>query len=506
MSSPILAQVQAAIRRQNLFRPGQQILVGVSGGADSIALLALLRELAPAWKLRLTAAHLHHGIRGAEADRDARFVRAFARRLGVGFIAGRKDVPRLARQRGISLEMAGREARYAFFAEAARRRHCAVVATAHTADDQAETILMKLARGTGAQGLAGIPFVTRRGALNIVRPLRDIGRSAILHFLRQRRLAWREDATNADRAYLRNRVRHEIIPFLENKLNPRLRQALGRLADILEKENEWLDALAANLLSECTKKPVALKTDATERVPPLAAIREIPRKMPGSIIDCRRLAAYPQAARRRVLRIWLAQNGLRPETLDFDAVARLDNLLTSRRGGALSLPGGYSVRQRRPASGPVTGRFAGLTLHLGGSLESDPGAFRVPLKIPGTTRLPGLGLRIRAVLAPGVHRERPRGIGHYPARASLSAAAWRRRRVVARSRLSGDRMTPLAMAGSKKVQDIFMDAKVPRDQRQQIPLFECGGRLIWIPGYRIARGWEIREPARPALQLLVERR
>ncbi|MBU4198599.1 MAG: tRNA lysidine(34) synthetase TilS [Verrucomicrobia bacterium] len=504
----IIDNVKAAIRRHDLFRPGQHILVGVSGGADSIALLAILRDLAPAWKLRLTAAHLNHLIRGKAAAEDARFVRAFARQLGVSFIEDHKDVPRLARKRGISLEMAGREARYTFFADAAKRRHCNAVATAHTTDDQAETILMKLARGAGAQGLTGIPYVTRRGNLNITRPLRDISRAAILQFLRRRRLTWREDATNADGAYLRNRVRHEVLPFLEAKLNPRIRQALGRMAEILDKENAWLDMLSRDILSECTgSKPTTQVLDKSlkklsatmKRVPPHTdiggprSVVAVPQRVLQYALDGRILASQPQAARRRVLRLWLVENGLAPESLDFDAVDRLDKLLMSRQiGRAVTLPKGRVVRKE----------CYSLCFDSEKKPVSDP--FCVPLTIPGETLLPNHELRILASLASGIQKPKPDGIGHYPARASLAVSAWHRRRIIVRSWNPGDRMAPLGLAGSKKVQDIFTDGKVPRDQRRQVPIFECGGEIIWIPGYRIARGWNVANENDKALQLTVE--
>ena len=465
----IITRVKTAIRRHDLIQPGLHILVGVSGGADSIALLALLRELAPAWKLRLTVAHLNHRLRGQAADADARFVRAFARRLNVGYIESRKDIQRLAHQRGISLEMAGREARYAFFAEAARRRKCDVVATAHTADDQAETILLKLARGTGAQGLAGIPYVTHWGTLKIVRPLRDINRAGILAFLRRRRLSWREDATNTDTTFLRNRIRHDVLPFLEAKLNPRVRQALGRMADIIEKENEWLDALAKDILFKCT------------------------RDMPAMTLNAQILAPHHTAARRRVLRQWLVSCGVAPTAVDFDVVDRLDSLLLNRRNRCIaSLPGGWIARKHDH----------NLCLENGKSTPAT--GFRVSVNIPGVTRIPKLGRRITVSLAPGVNREKPQGIGHYPARASLALSAWRRRRIQARSWQPGDRIRPLGMAGSKKVQDVFIDGKVPRGRRHCVPLFECGGEIIWIPGYRIAQDWEVSNEDDKVLQLIVE--
>ncbi|MFH1970352.1 MAG: tRNA lysidine(34) synthetase TilS [Verrucomicrobiota bacterium] len=462
-----LHSVIQTIRRHNLLARGQHILVGVSGGADSVALLAVLRRLAPAWKLRLTVAHLNHGIRGPAAAADAAFVADLARRWKLEFIGGRVNVPVQARRRGISLEMAGRKARYGFFAEAARAHHCDAVATAHTADDQAETILLNLARGAGAAGLAGIPYIGRHGALNVVRPLRDVGRKSVERFLARGRLAWREDATNANPAFLRNRVRHEVLPFLEERLNPGIRLALLRASNILTSENEWLEMLTDRLFAECRGVEAGL--------------------------DANRLAGFPVAARRRVLRRWLETGGFDMEMLSFDVIERLDNLVTDRRGGrAMTLPGGGLVRR----SGGV------LTL----SQRDNPSAqaFCVRLAVPGQTLLPKQGVRITTRIGPGIVKERPAPVGALPARASLSLRAWRKRRLLARSWKPGDRMRPLGMQGTKKLQDIFSDGKVPPTLRHRLPVIECQGEIVWIPGFRIAQGWQVRPDEPSALQLVMD--
>ena len=472
------------IRRHNLLARGQHILVGVSGGADSVALLAVLRRLAPAWKLRLTVAHLNHGIRGPAAAADAAFVAGLARRWKLKFVGGRVNVPVQARRRGISLEMAGRSARYGFFAKAARAHHCDAVATAHTADDQAETILLNLARGAGAAGLAGIPYMgrhalklseahtSRHGAFKVVRPLRDVGRASVERFLVSGRLAWREDATNADPAFLRNRVRHEVLPFLEKRLNPGIRLALLRASDILTSENEWLNVLAKEILGECCET------------------------LTGHALEANRLSGFPVAARRRVLRHWLEACGLDAETLSFDAIERLDNLvvrrLTDRGGRAVTLSGGWLARR----SGGI------LTLSQGDNPSTR--AFSVRLVVPGKTLLPEQGCRITARIGPGIMKERPASVGALPARASLALRAWRKRRLLARSWKPGDRMRPLGMQGTKKLQDIFSDGKVLPSLRHRLPVIECGGEIVWIPGYRIAQGWEVRPDEQEALQLAVE--
>ena len=219
---------------------GKRVLVAASGGADSTALALVLRELG----CGISLAHVHHGIRGKSADADARFVAALAKKLGAPLFRGTFDVPAEARKSGESLEMTARRVRRTFLLETVRREKIRYIATGHTADDQAETVLMRIARGTSITGLAGIAYSSKQGRVEIVRPLRDATRSQIVAFLKSRRQRWREDETNTEDFAMRNRVRHEILPLLEKRLNPSVRQALLRLADIAAAEDEVMSALA----------------------------------------------------------------------------------------------------------------------------------------------------------------------------------------------------------------------------------------------------------------------
>lgn len=473
-ATALLQQIIRCVRRYHLFRRGEHVLLCVSGGADSMALLTALHELAPKIGIRLSVCHLNHRLRGHDADEDERFVRRAAARLGIKCVVARPDVSRLARERGQSLEMAGREARYDFFARASRSLGCDCVATAHTADDQAETILLRLARGTSARGLRGIPRATSWKGVRITRPLRDLDRKSIVRFLERRGIGWREDASNRDTSLQRNLVRHEVIPFLESKLNPRLRQALLRLGDISEDENEWLEELSSRILAECSAS-----------APGEPRSREI---------ICEKINFHPAAARRRVLRQWLLSAGVRHQALDFETMERLDRLLTSRRASeSATLEGGWKVRRE---CGRIKADREDVE-HI------EPYSARV--RVPGRTILPSQGLKITATMGKGFVGEKPAAIGSFPARAWLSAAAWRRRKIVVRSWKPGDRMSPHGMSGSKKVQDIFVDMKVPSRLRHRIPLFECGGEIIWLTGYRIARGWEVAGQSARSLHLCVDR-
>ena len=263
-------QVTTAVRRalEGLGAPsrGRAVVVGLSGGADSVALTEALASLAPETGLRVVAAHLDHGLRpGSEAD--AEFCRGVAERLGVAFRAGRADVRgRAARERG-GLEEAARHERYAFLRRVGAEEGAVAVAVAHTRDDQAETLLMRLLRGSGSAGLAAMRPLTG----DLLRPLLGVSREQVIEHLRLRGLTWREDATNGDLSILRNRVRHELLPYLEARFNPNLRATLGRTAGVLHDEADVLGALGDELYRAASLRAVGRSALA------LPALRSAPR-------------------------------------------------------------------------------------------------------------------------------------------------------------------------------------------------------------------------------------
>ena len=470
------------------------MLVAASGGADSVALLHVLHGLAKRRRWRLTVAHLNHGLRAA-AGADAAFVADSARRLGLPCVVGRARVAAMARRRGISVEMAAREARYAFFARTAKRIGATTVAVAHTADDQAETVLLRLLRGAGAAGLAGIAWTSFHHGLRIVRPLLDASRGDVLAYLNTHALEWREDESNTDRVIPRNRVRHDLLPLLEREFNPRVRDALLRVSRLVGDDNAFLDGVASSLR------------------------RAFGKGLGPNELEVEQMQACTPALRRRVIRLWLREAGVAETALDFETIERV-SLFTQTGFGRVGRDGSPS-RPQTPQRGVPTSECTSraprsLGLADGWRIVRGKAAFRVErsakqpdrpvkvrLNIPGETIVAGLGLRIRAEVGPGVIRARGSKPGSLPASASLSAAAWRGRAVYVRTWRPGDRLRLFGLAGSKKVQDILVDAKVPRDARSQLPLIECGGELVWLPGYRIAREWAVPEGAAAALQLTI---
>ncbi len=439
-----------------------------------MALLLAMHALKRSLGFRISVAQLDHGLRGSEGRSDAAFVTALAKRLRVTCVTGRAHVRSLARRKHVSLEMAAREARYRFLARTAAAKQATAIVTAHTADDQAETVLLRLARGSGATGLGGIRWEGRVSDLGLgipssgialLRPLLDVPRADIEAFLEREGQTWREDASNASAAFLRNRVRHELLPLLEERLNPSVRRVLCRTAGILAEEDVWLDEMAAEALDGCQ--------DGQGR------------------LDRKVLGLLPPALGRRVVRRWLMVGGVPSCAIDFKSVERVRVLAEQKAGSrAVALQADFRVVRRY-------GRLsveAGLSAH-------EP--FRCGLNVPGETLLPEQGLRVVVARAPEIVREAGNAPGSLPAAASISSRVVGRRRLYLRSTQPGDRIQPYGMKGSRKLQDIFVDAKVPADQRGTIPVLECGDKIAWIPGYRIAHPFQVTDEK--ALQVTIER-
>ena len=444
--------VESAIAKQGLFDSGDRVLIGVSGGADSVALVYILHYLRDKIGISIKLAHLHHRIRGAEADADLRSVRDLAAKLNLTLVCDYCDIPALAAARGISIEMAAREARLNFFRQQTKALEIDKLALAHNADDQAETLLLRLSRGAGRSGLSGIAAMRNLPGLTIVRPMLNVTHMQAVGFLRAHNLSWREDSSNTSMEHLRNRVRHEVLPVLAEKLNPNIRGALCRSAEILGAEDDYMDSQAKAALTE------VLEPDS-------------------DVIDIRKLWQIPLALRRRILHSWLYGGGVPEHLASFDKVDAIDALARNAFGTQrICIGSGYlavcSYGRLRivKESSPATGKeFA--------------------VEVPGTTWIDKLGIEITTEWSRGIVRERDRRPGDLPAVATIAAEKVEGFELQVRTWRAGDRMTPYGLAGTKKLQDIFTDQKVPDYRRDRIPVFECRGEIVWIPGYRIAADW-----------------
>lgn len=414
-----------------MLRRGDRVLIAVSGGPDSLALLAALAELAPQYEVTLHAAHLNHQLRGDEALRDQHAAEAMARQHGVSCVVGHVElVP------GPNLEARARAARYAFLNQTAVARDCTKIATGHTLDDQAETVLMRLLRGSGWDGLRGIhPVLNDR----IIRPLICCGRAQVLAFLRARALSFTEDSSNLDRRFLRNRIRHEVLPALE-AINPSVRRALTLTASIASDESEVLEQSVRSVLATRASADGGL---------PITALDDV-----------------PLALRPRLVRAWLR-----------DQRGTLDGIAATHVLAIVSLAVGTrpNSRWRLPGGAEVVREYGTLFFRVAEhSVAAEPSY----VLVPGLSIRLASGWQLRADSAPIARRwDRPDDL--WSALADAEALV---HPLTVRTRRSGDRVRPLGLGGHRKLQDIFVDRKVPSRLRATCPVVEVAGRILWVPG------------------------
>jgi len=461
----ILERVRATIHeRQLLPLEGGTVIVGYSGGADSTALLHLMTRLQGEFNLRVHAAHLHHGMR-LEADDDVRVCEAVCAGLGVPLHVERVDVPALAQAQRVSLEEAGRNARYAFFDRLARELNAVAVALAHTRDDQIETILINLLRGTGPRGLCGMPY--KRD--HIIRPLLDATRAQTHQYCAAHGLPTVFDSTNLDPHQLRRRVRMELIPLLRD-LSPAFDRHLLRLADILENEEAWWDYEVRSLL-ECGSVASA---DAETLLQHSKVGREF-------------FTHLHPAMQRRVLREWLRA---RVGALRLPPYEILEGI---RRA---ALEGKRTSWQLSDTLRLTTDETA-LTLH---TKPPDPEPYEYPVQLETPILIPQAGawLEARLLNAP------PPSLEAMPDDAFLDADAVQGQLVVRNGR-RGDRFQPLGMPAPKKLSDIFIDRKIPRAERWWLPLLCDAAGILWVPGYTIAARARITPDTRRVLHITLRR-
>jgi len=454
----IEAKVRHFLDAEALWPDDGRLLVAVSGGPDSTALLLILCRLAGRKPHRLTAAYFDHRLRGEAASAlEAAAVERLAAACGVVLVRGDAEVRDLARTQRLSLEEAARRARYAFLAAAAGAAGCEAVAVGHTAADQAETVLMHVLRGAGLAGLGGMAprasWPTGETAVAVVRPLLTLTRAETEAYCRAAGFEPLEDESNRSPAFLRNRLRADLLPHLR-RFNPRADAALVRLADAARADLSYVEAAARQIERRRDETGVTISREALAACEPALRIHALR-------LALRDLLGDLQGIGERHLR----------------ALERL--LLSGRSGDRLDLPRGVGASLRRDV----------LTLRLGPPPRpASLPAGSVPLSVPGEATFGPLRLRAAAD-----------SLANAAAAVAVDAAA-----VVpgmeVRRRRPGDRLQPLGMAGTKKLQDLFIDAHVPREERAALPLFVNARGIIWVGGLRLA-DWAQPRPGRATLTL-----
>lgn len=417
------AEVCAWCEKEALFARGDRVLCAVSGGADSMAMLWSLYGLREALGITVSAAHFNHRLRGAESDRDEAFVRTFCQAHGIPLTVGSADVAQYAENHAMGIEEAARECRYAFL----QTCPCDKLATAHTADDNAETVLLHLLRGSGLRGLCGIP--PKRGKL--VRPLLSVMRGQIEAFLRQEGIAWVEDSTNAEEICMRNRLRHGIMPAL-NEMMPRLSERLTVQSHLLREEDAYLDALASSLLRE-------------EK----------------GVYSCAPLLAAPEVLQRRALR--LMTRSVLAQDVSFAHIVALQGILASPNPSAqCALPHGYIARRR----------YDGIELVRDTAVTFPETA----LQIPGEASIPALGMKITCERTENFKKS-----VNSPFRFAVKYDMITQSILWIRPRRIGDQMS-VDGVHRKSLKKLFIERRIPRAERERTAVLTDGERVLAVAG------------------------
>lgn len=466
---PLVRSVEKTMKTYRMLQPGDRVLVGLSGGPDSTALLRCLNHLAEKLSISLGAAHLNHGLRGDQADNDARHAAGQADGLGIRFVSETQSVEAFRQSCRMSPEEAAREVRYHFLERTAIAGGFNRIALGHHRDDDAELMLMRFLRGSGPRGLTGIPPQRpgSGGAVTIIRPFIRSPRTAILAFLQRSGVAAVEDESNADIHFLRNRIRHQLLPLLKEQYNPALAEGLSRMAHVMRDEEDWLEGVV------------------------MARMQAVTLADHGSllVLDRKGLAACHPALQRRVLRAAVRRCKGDLRRVGFAPLEAAREFAT--RGpawGTCDLPGGLVLRGQglRLAVQGLSrkhgnGRSASTAPVESGFEYRIPSPGHFPIREAGVTMAFSL---LEAPPAGGIYQT-----GQQTAFFDMDQLRFP---LTIRNFRPGDRLAPLGLNGTQKVKKIFSDRKIARGDRPRYPLLLCGDQILWVVGVRQSEKGKIR--------------
>ncbi len=475
----IIKKVFLTIEGYDLIRPGETVVCAVSGGPDSTAMLHILKELADvqqlAWKLHV--AHVNHGLRGAASDEDEAFVKDLAVRVGLPFHSDRVDVRAFQKKERMSMEEAARKLRHESLRKLAVEIGAQKIAMAHNMDDQAETILHRILRGTGLRGLRGISpnrLISKKHDLFAVRPMIEIERAEIEAYLKENGIPFRTDLTNLDTSITRNRIRHKLIPMLESEFNPRVKAALVKLGQTAGSFYLLLREIASDVYENTRMlskgDEVCLSVEEFSKLPPAIQTLIIDRAVKSL------LGRVPHLNFEHYLEI-IALCGERSERKSIS----LPKGLEARREG-------YVLKICRAVAAPAPIRFG-----------------RKKLAVPGRTVIPKLNIQIDTEVLEG----KVVGLKDYIRSKDYTEEIVDLEKLqgtlTVRLRHKGDQFVPLGSRHAIKLKKFFIDNKVPREVRDRTPIVTDGARIVWVVGYRIGDGVKITESTRRALRMKVQR-
>lgn len=467
---PLEQRVLTYLQKHHMMSRGDTIVVAVSGGPDSVCLLHILHSLCPALGIKLQVAHLDHLIRGTESEADALYVAKLVKKLSIPATIEKRDVKMYRKRHKISLEEAAREVRYNFLAEVVANTGAGCIAVGHTQNDNVETILLHLIRGTGMRGLRGLQPVTRwklnEKNLTVVRPLLEISREETLSYCARHRLHPRQDSTNLSLAPLRNRIRLELLPLLK-RYNPQVVTAILRTAHLAGDDIAYLEKHAADLW------------------------RRVASKQGDSIIlDKESLRRLHPSLQRYILRLALEKQVGNLKDIEARHVEELLESFNSPAGKQISLPYGlvFSIDYDRYILAKETSALSPFPVIAG----------EYPVNIPGQTVVPGWYLQAD-IMSPG---ETIPSDDNFTAYFDFSRTG---KNLTIRPRKRGDRFQPLGMEETKKLADFMLDARISKDWRPHVPILCAGNKVLWVSGYRISESVKITNRTKQILRIKLER-
>ncbi len=463
-SDNFIAKVAKTIEENRMLERGEGVVVGVSGGPDSVALLHLLSRLREKWSLKLMVAHCNHGLRGEESERDEEFVRKISELWGIPFEAKRFDCGNLKKRWRLSTQEAARRVRYGFFDQISERYRFQKIALAHHKDDQVESVLIALIRGSGSRGLRGIPYKRNKG---IIRPLMEVRKEEILEYLTDNGLDYVEDRTNQELSYLRNKIRHVLVPLLK-QWNPRLEEGLMRFSLLQKRDDDFLSELA----QEAFQKVFLFEKDKTIGC------------------DLANLASLHPSIRGRLIRYCLER--MTPVGLWGISFSHVEAVL------GLIEKGATGSQIHLPRDIVVEKGYQQLIFKMG--KEEKAGDFCYSVSIPGDCLVPEAGLQIVFEI---VDRSDPFDFD-LDKKIQYMDAAVVQSPLYVRSIRPGDRFRPLGLGGSKKLKDFFIDEKIPREKRKTIPILAGNKEIVWVVGLRVDERFKVNRLTKQMLRAIVK--
>lgn len=453
-------KVLRTIKKYGLIDRGDKVVIGVSGGPDSMALLYLLLDIKEDILFDIYVAHVNHGIRGKAADKDEEFVKSICEELNLPFYNKKVDMNKYAKEHNMTAEEAGRELRYGFFREVLQKHGEGKIAVAHNKNDQGETLIMRFMRGTGIDGLRGIPY--KRG--DIIRPLLDISREEIEIYVEENNIETRLDKTNLEPIYNRNKIRLELIPYIEENFNPNIIDTLARFSRLVSIDIDFLKGITEEIYEKIVKE----------------------RGKDSIILDRKDLNLLHRSMKQRIIRAVLEeiQGSLQGFTEE-----HINNILKL----ALESETGKTINLIHNIVAKTS--YENLIIEKKKTLEVKDYVYK--LNINGTIYIEELDiyLKTKVFTKEKCKIDFKNRFKKYFDYDMISECLY------VRNRRNGDRFNPLGMRGTKKLKDFFIDEKIPKEERDKVPLIVDGEDIVWILGYRISNKYKITEKTKKVIMI-----